>query len=229
MGTAMSGLLKPGPGTRVEPLFPGSLLLSASREQLGAREQQARQRLDDATREASAILDAARARALAIEHDARQQGHEAGVRRMGELCHQTAQQLAAMHAELRQRLLGAAMELARGILHRELQADPAAFVPVVEDVVRRCALCTRVTIVLHPEQASIVEAAHARLAAAAPLAGRLEVRANAASEPWSVVVETDQGVYVGGIEASLGAVSAGVHRATHAGGGGGAGAEGASG
>lgn len=189
--------------TRVEPLSSGSLLLPMEKAQIAERERHARELLADAEGKAADLVAQACAKARAIEEEASRRGEAAGAARFHELCAQANAQLVMVQEKLCERVLAAAIELSRGILRRELQSDPAAFVAMVEDVVRRCGASARVFVMLHPEQVALVEHARAQLSQAVPLAGAIEVRPNPSAALWSIVVETDQGVYIGGIDAQV--------------------------
>lgn len=205
-----SAVVRPAPGS-VQPLFPMSLVLSVSQQRIAEREAASAAMLEAAECEARAMIDAAEERVRAIEEEARQRGFEAGSREVRDLCLRTAQQLEQVQQRLRQQLITAAVDLARQLLRQELASRPEAFFPVVEDVVRRCGLSDRVVLIVHPDQAALLERAAPELSRNAGVPGTLIVRANPACEPWSVIAETEVGVYVGGIDAGLDAAARGAH------------------
>jgi flagellar biosynthesis/type III secretory pathway protein FliH len=98
-------------------------------------------------------------------------------------------------------VVGLAFAVARRVLRREVEADPAVALPLVRELLQRAAAGTHVTVRLSPRDHAVLSA-HDALPESAGLEG-VHFRLDATITPGGVLVETAAGGLDGRIETQL--------------------------
>jgi flagellar assembly protein FliH len=106
-----------------------------------------------------------------------------------------------LHAEAGRELVTLALEIARRVIRRSLEADPSLVEEQVRAVLAQVARPARVVLWVHPDDGALVRAALPKVAGALGAGTGLELRADAALERGSCRLTTPSG---GCIDASIG-------------------------
>jgi len=162
--------------------------------------------IDDARREAAALLEAARAERESIVEAAREEG-----RRQGEVA---ASALLVDASRRREQLLGGvqddvvvlAMEVARKVIRRELEARPEDMVAICADVLRQVVLARSVTLIVHPDDEAMVRSHEGILAAGLDDSASLHIVVDDEVGRGGCVVESDMGRIDARLETQLAAI-----------------------
>jgi type III secretion system HrpE/YscL family protein len=162
--------------------------------------------LADAARQAEVVLGAARAGARELEASTRARAADEG--------RDEAAALLAVAAAERQRMLGAvqgdvvalAVEIARKIIHRELEVDPELAARLCTGALRQVALARAVTLRVSPDDLATVGSRSQALAAVLEEGASLKVVGDAAVGRGGCVVESDMGRIDARLETQLAAI-----------------------
>lgn len=190
------------PGRVLEP--EGAVVRRRELEELDM----ARRGVASAKAEARALLAQAREEATAERERGYAEGLE-GARRSA-----AAQQVALraeavrLRAEAGERLIRLGTELARQVLHRELQLTPDALEQLARAALAEVSWCQRVTLKLHPEDAAGLAATHPRLAEALDPGAELRLESDPELTRGSCLVETESGDVDASVEVQLAALEA---------------------
>ncbi len=201
----MSRILRGGPRPSTEaPLFVAPRRIPA--EIVAARAEAARI-LADAHAEAEAIRATAHGAAADEVATAREAGRAAGHAEAAAACIEARALRDGALAEAEQALARVALAAAERLFVERLTDEPARIAAIVAEGVSRARRAREVVVRVHPNDAPVVEALRAEVAARAGRPGAFAVRADPAIARGGCLVETELGTVDARLETRLDALA----------------------
>ncbi len=165
------------------------------------------ERVAAAEREAAEIREAAKDSANKMQAAARDRGLAEGLAAWEARVLEATRAVDERVAEARDQVVHLAMQTARKLLRRELEARPESIVPTIESALRTLGRSGRdVRVHVHPEDAAALAAARADLVVADPRWEHLRVVAEESMERGGCRIESEIGTVDASVESQLRAI-----------------------
>lgn len=192
------------------PPDPGAIVTEA--------EAKAKRIVDDARTRADEIVASADSAAQDVREQARRDGYDEGFDRgiadgeqaaimLEEAAREALEQVVSererVFSDCREQLIGLALEVARALLARELEASPDIVADMAERALAMVRESDRCVIRVHPRDVMVVEERRRELRRAASGVRRMDVVGDETLEPGEIVVDADRGQVDGTIAARL--------------------------
>jgi type III secretion protein L len=161
---------------------------------------------EDAAREASGLVAAARAEADAVREAAAAAGREEGMARASELCARAGALRDEVFAAAEAELVELAFAIAARVLALAVERAPAAVVEVARRALEAARQRIEITVLAHPEDVAALRMAEPQLVEELERARRISIREHPAVGRGGVIVETEVGTIDGRLDSQLAAL-----------------------